>query len=56
MGAEIDSLKDENDVLKKSIDEIKGSEISIEKALGRPVTRQTAVVKSIWKGGIAAPT
>lgn len=56
MGAEIDALRDRNDYLEKSIDEIKGSVIDIAKALGQPVARQSVVAKSIGNGGVAAPT
>ena len=56
MGAEIDALRDRNDYLEKSIDEIKGSVIDIAKALGQPVARQSVVAKSIGNGDVAAPT
>ena len=56
MGAEIDALRDENDKLKKSIDEIKGSVISIAKALGTPVARQSVVAKSIGNGNTVTTT
>ena len=55
MGAEIDALRDRNDYLEKSIDEIKGSVIDIAKALGQPVARQSVVAKSM-PNGVAAPT
>ena len=56
MGAEIDALREENEELKKSVDEIKGSVIDIAKALGEPVARQSVVAKSIPGNGMAAPT
>ena len=54
MGAEIDALRDRNDYLEKSLDEIKGSVIDIAKALGTPMARQSVVAKSIGNGGVAA--
>ena len=54
MGAEIDALRDRNDYLEKSIDEIKGSVIDIAKSLGTPMARQSVVAKSIGNGGVAA--
>jgi hypothetical protein len=56
MGAEIDALREENEELKKSVDEIKGSVIDIAKALGEPVARQSVVAKSMPGSGAAAPT
>jgi hypothetical protein len=56
MGAEIDALREENEELKKSVDEIKGSVIDIAKALGEPVARQSVVAKSMPGSGATAPT
>ena len=56
MGAEIDALRDENEELKKSMEETQNSVLEIAKALGEPVARQSVVAKSINNGGsVAAP-
>ena len=56
MGAEIDALREENEELKKSMEETQNSVLEIAKALGEPVARQSVVAKSIGNGGSAAPT
>ena len=56
MGAEIDALREENEELKKSMEETQNSVLEIAKALGEPVARQSVVAKSIDNGGSAAPT
>ena len=53
MGAEIDALREENDELKKSMEEIKASVIDVAKALGEPVARQSVVAKSLGNGEVA---
>ena len=55
MGAEIDALREENEELKKSMEETQNSVLEIAKALGAPMARQSVVAKSIGNGG-AAPT
>ena len=56
MGAEIDALREENEELKKSMEETQNSVLEIAKALGEPVARQSVVAKSINNGGsVAAP-
>lgn len=54
MGAEIDALREENEELKKSMEETQNSVLEIAKALGEPVARQSVVAKSINNGGSAA--
>ena len=56
MGAEIDALREENEELKKSMEETQNSVLEIAKALGEPVARQSVVAKSIPGNGVAAPT
>ena len=56
MGAEIDALREENEELKKSMEETQNSVLEIAKALGEPVARQSVVAKSIHENGVAAPT
>ena len=56
MGAEIDALRDENEELRKSMEETQNSVLEIAKALGEPVARQSVVAKSIPGNGVAAPT
>ena len=56
MGAEIDALREENEELKKSMEETQNSVLEIAKALGEPVARQSVVAKSINNGGsVTAP-
>ena len=55
MGAEIDALREENEELKKSMEETQNSVLEIAKALGEPVARQSVVAKSM-PNGVAAPT
>lgn len=54
MGAEIDALREENEELKKSMEETQNSVLEIAKALGEPVARQSVVAKSM--GGAATPS
>lgn len=56
MGAEIDALREENEELRKSMEETQNSVLEIAKALGEPVARQSVVAKSIPDNGVAAPT
>ena len=56
MGAEIDALREENEELRKSMEETQNSVLEIAKALGEPVARQSVVAKSIPGNGVAAPT
>ena len=56
MGAEIDALREENEELKKSMEETQNSVLEIAKALKTPVARQSVVAKSIGNGSVAAPT
>ena len=56
MGAEIDALREENEELKKSMEETQNSVLEIAKALGEPVARQSVVAKSMPGSGAAAPT
>lgn len=54
MGAEIDALREENEELRKSMEETQNSVLEIAKALGEPVARQSVVAKSM--GGAATPS
>lgn len=56
MGAEIDALREENEELRKSMEETQNSVLEIAKALGEPVARQSVVAKSMPGSGAAAPT
>jgi len=56
MGAELDALREENEELRKSMEETQNSVLEIAKALGEPVARQSVVAKSIPGNGVAAPT
>ena len=56
MGAEIDALREENEELKKSMEETQNSVLEIAKSLGEPVARQSVVAKSIGNGRVEAPT
>ena len=56
MGAEIDALREENEELRKSMEETQNSVLEIAKALGEPVARQSVVAKSMPRSGAAAPT
>ena len=56
MGAEIDALREENEEIRKSMEETQNSVLEIAKALGEPVTRQSVVAKSMPGSGAAAPT
>ena len=57
MGAEIDALRDENEELKKSLEETQNSVVEIAKALKTPVARQSVVAKSFSGNvGVTAPT
>ena len=56
MGAEIDALREENNELKKSIDEVKSCVIDVAKALGTPMARQSVVAKSIGNSNTVTTT
>ncbi|MBO7517502.1 MAG: hypothetical protein J6T31_00145, partial [Methanobrevibacter sp.] len=56
MGSEIDALREENEELKKSMEETQNSVLEIAKALGEPVARQSVVAKSIGNGGAVTPS
>ena len=57
MGAELDALREENEELRKSMEETQNSVLEIAKALSEPVARQSVVAKSIPGNGVnAAPT
>lgn len=47
MSSEIDILREENNELKKSIDELQESMIAVTKSLGQPMARQSVISKSV---------